>query len=108
MGARPNSRAEWQVHGYYPQEGCESSTEGLLLPRIESCAVLLKPGEPEWTTRSTSATRPASAAAPPMMEPLGPVTSLEQLMVEAVKVTELVELQPIMLSWVVVTQEVWL
>jgi len=43
-----------------------------------------------------------------MMEPLGPVTSLEQLMVEAVKVTELVELQPIMLSWVVVTQEVWL
>jgi hypothetical protein len=43
-----------------------------------------------------------------MMEPLGPVTSPEQLMVEAVKVKELVELEPITRSGVVVTQEVWL
>jgi len=42
-----------------------------------------------------------------MMEPLGRVTSPEQLMVEAVKVKELVELEPITRSGVVVTQEVW-
>lgn len=36
------SRAEWQVFGYYLQQGCESSTEGPRLSSIESYVVLLE------------------------------------------------------------------
>jgi len=36
------SRAEWQVFGYYLQEGCESPTEEPPLPSAESYAVLLE------------------------------------------------------------------
>ncbi len=36
------SRAQWQVFGYYLQEGCESPTEEPQLPSAESYAVLLE------------------------------------------------------------------
>jgi hypothetical protein len=42
------SRAQWQVFGYYLQEGCESPTEEPQLPSAESYAVLLEASWRHW------------------------------------------------------------